>query len=259
MAIVSSIVATDIKNQYNEGANYLRNFLAYAEATSTIDSSKANHILKGLAADKAMQTTNLNDNAILDEICEYIHTLGFQTEKHIGLSNFKISVGVLDPNDNSEFILGLCVDSAPFYNTKDVFDQYVLRPNVLNVFGWEILSIYHLDWALDSKSIQKQIRLALPINESVAAEPEIQNELQITAIDYNHSKILHLEKTQGDDIKTWRVEKLENKLKIKFGIKNSNQREHIKSYDTTQAMNEDFERLVQDKLSDNFEIVNTLS
>src|SRR6478672_11640279 len=48
MAIVSSIRHHDITNEYNDGANSLRNFLQYAEALSKGDSITARRVLENL-------------------------------------------------------------------------------------------------------------------------------------------------------------------------------------------------------------------
>src|SRR5690606_4872267 len=49
MAIVSSIESTEITNEYNDGANCLKNYLRYAEATSVGDAATAQRILHGLS------------------------------------------------------------------------------------------------------------------------------------------------------------------------------------------------------------------
>jgi hypothetical protein len=48
MALVSSIRYHDITNEYNDGANSLKNFLQYAEAVSKGDAAAARRVLENL-------------------------------------------------------------------------------------------------------------------------------------------------------------------------------------------------------------------
>ena len=49
MAVVSSIQFTDITNDYNDGANCLKNYLRYAEAVSTGNSEASHRVLHGMS------------------------------------------------------------------------------------------------------------------------------------------------------------------------------------------------------------------
>ena len=48
MVVVSSIRHDDITNDHNDGANSLKNFLQYAEATSKGDIARARRVLENL-------------------------------------------------------------------------------------------------------------------------------------------------------------------------------------------------------------------
>lgn len=157
MAIVSSIHYNDITNEYNEGANYLRRFLQFSEAVSKGKTDLSVQILESLSPLKEPNQQQVKD-FVLQEIEQYIQSLGYQTTQQVGLSKFKIALGVKDSQNPKKYCLGLLLDNAEHYQTKDVMDQYVLRPNLLKAFGWNIIQVYKKDWLEQPELIKEQIK-----------------------------------------------------------------------------------------------------
>lgn len=187
MAIVSSIKYHDIKNEYNEGANYLRRFLQYAELVSSKQADSAQDVLTSIRnshndnSNKDGTTHNKdkseshNQDVVIEQLCAYIHGLGYQTKVNVGLSDFKVAIAVkptsVKANVNQQdkqnqpepdkYILGILLDAKASYTQADILDQYVLRPNLLRVFGWNVLNIYKKDWLEKPELVKEQLQKQL--------------------------------------------------------------------------------------------------
>src|SRR6185295_4306198 len=70
MAVVSSIRHFDITNEYNDGANCLRNFLEYAAAVSVGDAATARRLLTTLTPQRDQRRDTRAVDAVVHEIAE---------------------------------------------------------------------------------------------------------------------------------------------------------------------------------------------
>lgn len=53
------------------------------------------------------------------------------------------------------------MDDDNHYSTTDIMDQYVLRPNLLKAFGWNVIQLYKKDWLEQEDVIKKQLKAML--------------------------------------------------------------------------------------------------
>lgn len=160
MAIVSSIHYHNITNEYNEGANFLRRFLQYAESVSKGKEALSDQILASLSK-REDSIEREKRSEIVQRVDEYIQSLGYETRNYVGLSRFKLSIAVKSPTNPNAFVLGILLDDDAHYSTTDVIDQYVLRPNLLKTFGWNIIQLYKKDWLEQEDLVKEQIKLQL--------------------------------------------------------------------------------------------------
>jgi superfamily I DNA and/or RNA helicase len=110
MAIVSSIRYTDIKNEYNDGANNLRLFLQYAEVFSRGEWDNARRILSNLNPDakKAFSHGGVQDE-VIEQLAAGLRQRGWIVDQGVGQSRFRCDLAIRDPQSPS-YVLGLFVD-----------------------------------------------------------------------------------------------------------------------------------------------------
>ncbi len=167
MAIVSSIRHSDITNEYNEGANYFRRFLQYAESVSTGNMKLAGTVLDGLVTDKTVQGGHLRSNIVVSQIRERLQQQGFECDTQIGQSDFKCSLAVTAKPGDDHYILSIMVDDSKHYSNNNLLEQYYQRPDILKAFGWRTMQVFAKDWLQDP---DKMIKLIIQkINEKPAA------------------------------------------------------------------------------------------
>jgi len=149
MALVSSIRHGDIRNEYNDGARCLKNYLRYAAACSVGDLPAVRGVLHELAAfrdDSAPATTQANP--LVDGLARRLRQRGYRVDLDVGLSHFRCDLAVRREGDE-QYRLGILVDSDRHYAQTDLLERDLLRPKLLRAFGWRLTCILAQDWYRD--------------------------------------------------------------------------------------------------------------
>ncbi|HMP82887.1 MAG TPA: WGR domain-containing protein [Verrucomicrobiota bacterium] len=146
MAIVSSIRHHDITNDYNDGANSLKNFLHYAEAVSKGDESAARRVLENLnpLSRKALAPLSKGD-AVVEKLAAALRERGYEVDLNVGQSKFRCDLAVRG-NADSLYQLGILVDTDWHYSNPNLLDRYLMQPTTLRAFGWRFALVLTKDW-----------------------------------------------------------------------------------------------------------------
>jgi hypothetical protein len=104
----------------------------------------------------------------------------------VGVSRFRIDLGVVHPNKPDEFILGIRCGGDSFREARTARDRDILQDSVLKGLGWNITRVYPMDWYENSEKETERI-LSL-INELVSGkspeeEPKAVNEKKIMSFE----------------------------------------------------------------------------
>ena len=110
-------------------------------------------------------------DGIADAICSAIKEQGYETDRSIGESAYKIDIGVVDPKDPEKYLLGILLDGAGYGAAKTTRDREIAQINVLKDLGWRITRVWTMDWWDNSK--RETARL---LNEIRNAETETRKE-----------------------------------------------------------------------------------
>lgn len=95
-----------------------------------------------------------------EEVYEALRDKGLEVRKQIGVSGYRIDLGVLDPSHPGSFILGIECDGATYHSFKTARDRDRLRQQVLERLGWRIHRIWSRDWVEHRRiEIEKVIRV----------------------------------------------------------------------------------------------------
>jgi hypothetical protein len=170
MALVSSMHYTAISNEYNEGANCLKNYLRYASAASVGDERGVDVVLKSLTQldeEEAAGTTG----AVAAQIANDLRSRGWLVDTNVGHSLFRCDLAVRAEGE-SQYRLGILVDSAAWYAQTDLIERELMKPALLTNFGWSIAVILTKDWYLEPKKTLRRIEKLLAGQLEREAEPE---------------------------------------------------------------------------------------
>jgi predicted DNA-binding WGR domain protein len=167
MAVVSSIRHADITNDYNDGASCLRDFLEYAAASSAGDAPTARRVLVGANPLRASHLTTDTTDTVAEQLAVALRAKGFHVESNVGQSTFRLPLAVRR-SANEAHTLGILIDDAAHFGQRDLLELYLLRPGVLEAFGWRVVQVFTKDWHHDPTLVLRQINDAV---EGIAIEP----------------------------------------------------------------------------------------
>lgn len=171
MAVVSSIRHTDITNDYNDGANALRNFLRYAECSSRGDLPGARTVLENLNPlnRQALAPKSMRD-AVIEQLALALRAEGHVVDLHVGQSKFRCDLGLRD-RESARYTLGVLVDTEEHYANRDLMDRYLTRPGILNAFGWKVVVVLTKDWFHQPQAVLERIKRELAGNPTIPVNP----------------------------------------------------------------------------------------
>lgn len=117
-----------------EGVAALRDFLEYAEG-------------RALALDETgVSRRRPARQGIADAICESLKEHCYETDQSVGRSEYRVDIGVLDPNNPDRYLLGIMLDGAGYGRAKTTRDREIAQIGVLSGLGWNIMRIWCMDW-----------------------------------------------------------------------------------------------------------------
>ncbi len=162
MVVVSSIRHDQITNDHNDGANALKNFLQYAEATSNGDIAQARRVLEKLnpLARKALAPVNTGD-AVVAALAIALESRGYAVDRDLGQSRFRCDLAVGNQHA-SEYQLGILVDTQAHYRNGSLLDRYLMQPSILRAFGWRVALVLTKDWYHKPDEVLARLERLMP-------------------------------------------------------------------------------------------------
>ncbi|MDH3975436.1 MAG: AAA domain-containing protein [Deltaproteobacteria bacterium] len=191
MVVVTSILPNEIKNDYNDGANYFKKFLSYAKHISQGELPKANLILDGMFS-YGEQEKEKRLNPMILQLRAALEKKGYEVEPDIGQSHFKCDLGIKKPGEN-RYLLGILIDKREHYANENVLEQYCQKPEILNTFGWKVATVYAKDWLekpgrvlerieqlLSGKERSHKVDIEELIADKVSSHEPVNNRTEVT-------------------------------------------------------------------------------
>lgn len=114
-----------------EGVHVLRRYLAYAEGRGRAP-------IEGVGADA--------DSDFEIEVADRLRAKGYAVELQVGVSGYRIDLGVRHPDHPERFLAGVECDGARYHQSKSARDRDRLREEVLRGLGWDIVRVWSTDW-----------------------------------------------------------------------------------------------------------------
>jgi hypothetical protein len=151
--LVSSIKSSDIdlETATSEGTVILHDYLEYAE--------------KGPEALKLAQLKPGEfESPIAEDVAMVIQRFGYAVVPRVGCNVCPIDMGVVDPHDSGNYLLGIEFDGATYQNISSARDRNRLREQVLKQLGWRVHRIWSPTWVARRDSEIR--RLATVVEES---------------------------------------------------------------------------------------------
>jgi very-short-patch-repair endonuclease len=95
---------------------------------------------------------------------------GWRVVPQVGVSSFRIDLGVVHPERPGAFLAGIECDGATYHRSATARDRDKLREQVLRGLGWNIVRVWSLDWWVDAAGtldkIDAQLRTVLEAGQT---------------------------------------------------------------------------------------------
>jgi predicted DNA-binding WGR domain protein len=275
MAIVSSIRYQDITNDYNDGANALRNFLRYAENLSRGDETGARGVLENLNPLSRRALAPLTDrDAVITQLADKLRTRGHLVDLNTGQSRFRCDLAIR-AKDGRAYSLGLLIDTDAHYDNPSLIDRYLTRPAILKAFGWQVLLVLTKDWFHEPDAVLTRIEKTLrgtvgehpalpevpptasvtpptppamvvtpPAHLPVSTPPDLAVPIAGASSTFRRT----LKYTEGDSRKFREIIVTENQFTVRFGRIGTAGQTQQKQFETATEARRAAEQLIQSKL-----------
>jgi predicted DNA-binding WGR domain protein len=279
MAVVSSIRHSDITNDYNDGANSLKNFLHYAEAISKGDELQARRILENLnpLSRKALATDSAKD-AVVDKLAAALRDRGFVADTNVGQSKFRCDIAVRQ-SSQSLYQLAILIDTDAHYANENLLDRYLLQPGVLRAFGWRFTFVLTKDWYHQPEEVLTRLEKLILDQPSPASEEPDEPEIEIAIekpiepapvvkaetkappiappkTQAGSASVRRFEFIGGSSKKFWEISQAGVSIKVRFGRIGAAGQEQTKSFATASAAEREAERLIAEKVKKGYIEIN---
>ncbi len=162
MMLVSSIDHAKITNDHNDGAYCLKCYLRYAAAVSVGDTEQFELVLQGLSLGRDTESGKSTEpvSHAARQIAERLQGEGFCCDFAVGHSGFRCDLAIYREGDQC-YRLGALLDGPQSYQLDDPVEREILRPRLLEIFGWNVERVLLKDWWNQPESVVSQLRSRL--------------------------------------------------------------------------------------------------
>ena len=149
--VFSSIRAEqiDLDRTRAVGVKHLKEFLRYAELGPIALPSRDEGSL-GPA-----------ESPFEEAVADALRAKGWEVRTQIGVSGFRVDLGVVHPDYAGSYLAGIECDGARYHSSATARDRDKIRQAVLEGLGWTILRVWSTEWFRDSSNVTGRIHLEL--------------------------------------------------------------------------------------------------
>lgn len=97
------------------------------------------------------------DSPFEKQVAVRLEERGWTVHSQIGVSGFRIDLGVVHPDHAGRYIAGIECDGATYHRSATARDRDFLRQQVLEGLGWKILRVWSTDWWITPEDCTEQV------------------------------------------------------------------------------------------------------
>ncbi|GIZ53702.1 DUF3320 domain-containing protein [Noviherbaspirillum aridicola] len=109
------------------------------------------------------------DSPFEREVISALREKGWEVHPQVGVSGYRIDIGVVDPRAAGRYLLGVECDGRTYHSGATARDRDRLRQHVLEGLGWHLHRIWSTDWWLNPEEPMR--KLLARLEQLVVAEP----------------------------------------------------------------------------------------
>ncbi|MRG28983.1 AAA domain-containing protein [Laceyella tengchongensis] len=156
----------------HEGPKLFRHYLEYAKAVSEGNKEQVLSILNRInpqSETKKQYHDDQFDSPFEVEVCDYLRSIGYEVDTQIGVSGYRIDLGIVHPKDPGRYILGVECDGETYHRSPHAKERDLYRQEFLESRGWNIQRIWSRNWwrnpGIEIEKIDRKVKELLEKEE----------------------------------------------------------------------------------------------
>ncbi|EMI7753321.1 AAA domain-containing protein, partial [Acinetobacter baumannii] len=141
----------------SEGVRDLKDFLVFARSGQ-------------LHLNYADQSKHQTKKEFVQYLQAKLQEQGWSVDLGIGQGDSCVDIAIKDDLNSGNYIAGIIVDGENYAKAATARDRDQLRPTVLNGLGWEVLSVWTVDWWLDP---EQNLTKLVNVLEEIKSKKEV--------------------------------------------------------------------------------------
>lgn len=133
------------------------------------------------------------DSAFEEAVATALRAKGWQVQTQVGVSKFRIDLGIVHPDAPGRFLAGVECDGAAYHSSPTARDRDRVRHAILEQLGWSLVRLWSTDYFLDAA------RAIDGIHNRLSALLEA-DRIKIAGQNIEQTDALHLASAKGSPI-----------------------------------------------------------
>jgi len=92
------------------------------------------------------------DSLFEEHVATWLRACGWTIQSQVGVSKFRIDLGIVHPDEPGRFLAGVECDGATFHSSATARDRDRVRHDVLTSLGWQLVRLWSTDFFLDPET-----------------------------------------------------------------------------------------------------------
>jgi very-short-patch-repair endonuclease len=94
-------------------------------------------------------------------VADGLRVKGWQTHPQIGVSRFRIDLGVVHPDHPGDYLVGVECDGATYHSAATARDRDKIRSEILRGLGWRLIRVWSTEWWVDREGALERLHHAI--------------------------------------------------------------------------------------------------
>lgn len=116
-------------------------------------------------------------------VAEGLRAKGWETHPQIGVSRFRIDLGVVHPDRPGDYLVGVECDGATYHSAATARDRDKVRSEILRGLGWRLVRVWSTAWWVDRDGALERLHKAISaeLEDQRSKEVELKRAREIEA------------------------------------------------------------------------------
>ncbi|WEN13780.1 DUF3320 domain-containing protein [Rhodanobacter sp. AS-Z3] len=102
-----------------------------------------------------------HDSPFEQFVAEGLRAKGWETHPQIGVSRFRIDLGVVHPDRPGDYLVGVECDGATYHSAATARDRDKVRAEILRGLGWQLVRVWSTEWWVDRDGALQRLHEAI--------------------------------------------------------------------------------------------------